>query len=277
MLRLFRHAQRKPARGAAPAVRPKPEGGDQVRSMYDGISPAGIPGGADLYAGYDDGNWPDADALAAQYPGKRVLRITVNPSDNEGDVLDVETGDANPVDAPPWAERRRAVGVDPWVYCSEQLYGAVQAAFIATGVRPPIYWVARWDGVAALDIPGASAKQYQSTPDYDESVVADYIEGWDPAPAPAPAPAPVTGDTVHTVEVALQVDGNRNGWIPSPVQVDQVVAAVVIQPTPDGGQYYDTPIWTGEAQTSGPNSPNGALIFKGGAPGGYAVRLTVQG
>lgn len=245
--------------------------------MYDDIIATNPPADGDLYAGYDDGHWPDADALAARFPGKRVLRITVNPNDNEGDVLDVETGDANPVDAPPWVQRRRAAGMVPWVYCSEVLFASVREAFAIAKVIPPIYWVARWDGVAALDIPVADAKQYQSTPGYDASVVADYIPGWDPAPFPAPAPAPTSGDTVHTVEVALQIDGNRNGWVASPVQVDQVVAAVIIQPTPDGGAYYDTPVWTGEAQTPGPNSPNGALIFKGGAPGGYAVRLTVQG
>jgi hypothetical protein len=42
-----------------------------VRTMYDSIESTvlDLPDGADLYAGYDDGNWPDAAAIAVRFPG----------------------------------------------------------------------------------------------------------------------------------------------------------------------------------------------------------------
>lgn len=162
-----------------------------MKIMYDAIDLANVQAvasQADLLAGYDDGAWPDADALAAAFPGKQVVRITTQPGDAFGDVLDVENGDATPADAPGWVSARRAAGHTwPTVYCSEGAWPAVQAAFASAGVDPPFYWVAAYPGEGPVVPPGAVAHQYQDAGLYDISVVDD---SWPPPPAPPPAPLP---------------------------------------------------------------------------------------
>lgn len=168
-----------------------------ARTMYDSIESivTDLPDGADMYAGYDDGAWPDGDAIAARFPGKTVIRVTVNPSDNEGDMLDVEKGDANPADAPGWVERRRAAGhKGPLVYCGEANWPAVRSAFAAARVAEPGYLVAAYPGNppynGAVIPPGAIGHQYGDAGSYDLSVMVDYLPGIDPAPKPAPKPEP---------------------------------------------------------------------------------------
>src|SRR5690348_7913560 len=160
-----------------------------MRSMWDSITPANIPAEANaagaLVAGYDDGRWPDFDALAAMFPDARHVPITVFASDDMGLVLDIEARDATPEEAPGWLERRRAAGVDPSLYCSTSLIGDVEAACKAAGVHfdRAHWWRAHFNGVPALEL-GEIAHQYRNTPGYDCSVVADYWPGIDPAPAP---------------------------------------------------------------------------------------------
>lgn len=157
-----------------------------MRTMYDTIDVMSLPDGADLYAGYDDGAWPDADAIAAKFPGKPVVRITTNPADDFGDCLDVENGDASPTDAPAWVAKRRAAGADPSVYCSLDPWPTIRQAFAAANVPEPHYWVAAYPGPGPVLIPGAVAHQYASPStgspgNYDVSVVADYWPGVDPS------------------------------------------------------------------------------------------------
>lgn len=152
-----------------------------TRTMFDAIIASNPPPGAPLYAGYDDGSWPDAAALAARFPGAIVVRVTVSAGDDQGQVLDVEQGDATPAQAPGWVVRRRAAGADPTVYCNTSTWASVQEAFASAGVPQPHYWVAQYDGNPAIPA-GAVAKQYESNADYDTSAVADYWPGVDPSP-----------------------------------------------------------------------------------------------
>lgn len=149
--------------------------------MFDAIVSGNPPPGARLYAGYDDGAWPDAAALAARFPGATVVRVTVSADDNQGQVLDVENGDATPAQAVGWAVRRRAAGADPTVYCNTSTWPAVRAAFHSAGVAEPHYWIAQYDGDPTIP-DGAVAKQYASNDAYDTSSVAEYWPGVDPPP-----------------------------------------------------------------------------------------------
>ncbi len=160
------------------------------RIMYDAVSWENIPDNAEMVAGYIDGpasQWP-AGAWA-RFPHAVKVRITVNPADNEGDVLDVELGDANPADAPGWIRRRHAAGA-PFVtiYCNRSTLPAVQAA--AQGTEYSL-WISTLDGTQ--QVPGAVAVQYQGGPHapYDMSVVHD--DSWHPAAGPDPGPH-VPGD-----------------------------------------------------------------------------------
>ena len=161
--------------------------------MGDAIYLANLPTGLDLYAGYDDGNWPDAASIAAAFPGKTVMRITVFPNDNLGDCLDVENGDATPASAPGWTIRRRLAGHGgPLNYCSWSALPALRAQYSAQKVPEPAYWIAGYpapDGDAIPTVPGCTivGHQWIDHGNWDESVMVDYLPGIDPAPVP-PAP-----------------------------------------------------------------------------------------
>lgn len=143
-----------------------------TQTMYDAVTPANIPASATLVAGYIDGHYANITEMQARFPHAAVVRITVFASDNEGDVLDVENGDATPEQAPAWVvARRRAGHTDPAVYCNLSTWRTVIAAFRRSGIAVPLWWIADWDGVAELSA-GMFAKQYAGTTMYDLSIVA---------------------------------------------------------------------------------------------------------
>lgn len=242
-----------------------------MRIMYDSINPNDLPSGADLYAGYDDGNWPDASTIQAKFAGKTVIRITTNSSDNEGDCLDVENGDASPIEAPAWVSQRRSSGLsNPLVYCAASNWQNVINAFNAQQIDEPSYWIAAYPGTGANIPPGAVAHQYQDIGPYDVSVVVDYLPGIDPAPTPNP-PIHYSGDNMLATPATVQII-NGKGWIPSPVPTAQVVNVVVLDENPEVVDRYDSlPQFVGSATGTGPNSPNGALVFESVTNGTFGV------
>lgn len=149
-----------------------------MRTMYDSVNPARIPRDAELVAGYVNGPYKWSDSDWALFPNSVHVGIAVRASYNGGEVLDIEAGDASPVQAPGWVEQRRASGVDPSVYCSESQWSTVAREFNRQGVLAPHYWIAHYDGIGNIPI-GAVAKQYRNTPDWDLSVVADFWPGID--------------------------------------------------------------------------------------------------
>lgn len=178
--------------------------------MYDGISPLRLPTGGDLVAGYDDGRYPDATALANRFPGTRVVRITTNPADTIGDVLDVERGDATPADVPGWLVARRAAGDWPSIYCTTSTYPTVAGIVANAHLEPPPWWVASRPSTRPI-LPAAwVAWQWRSTPGYDESVVADYWPGIDPVPSTG------AGTDMATTETLVLADGKRSVTAKSP-------------------------------------------------------------
>jgi hypothetical protein len=245
-----------------------------MRTLYDDIYAGNVPAGGDLYAGYGDGRYQDAAALAARFPRARVLRITVFASDNQGDVLDVETGDATPAQAPGWVVKRRAAGVEPWVYMNFSTWGAVRDAFKAAGVPEPHYWVAQYDHDATIPflwaLAGCVAKQYESTALYDISSVLDHIDGFDAPPAPPPAPpvnAPTTlGDTVTRHPVSIALDANGSGWATAPIPFAQVVAVFGNGADPSvAGRYWPLVV------TADDLGGNTQVEVSGGVPHGSAL------
>lgn len=122
-----------------------------------------------MVAGYVDGIFgpehklygePGWDAAGwARFPNAVKWQIAVSPSTNYGNVLDVETGDATPAQAPGWVRMRRAAGVDPIVYMNASTWPAVRSQFQLQGVPEPHYWVAQYDNNPAIPA-GAIAKQY---------------------------------------------------------------------------------------------------------------------
>lgn len=155
-----------------------------MRRMYDSIDAASVPSDGDVYLGYDDGHWPDASELAQRFPGKLVLRCTVFPGDDVGDVGDCETGDMTPQQLPQWVARRRFLGhPNPVGYCSFNAWASVRGEFLLQNVPPPPYIIADADGIAVLPALwlslGAVGKQYGFLGAYDVSILVNFIPGID--------------------------------------------------------------------------------------------------
>jgi hypothetical protein len=161
-----------------------------TRTMYDGVDASRLPTDAQLVAGYVDGAFAWSAADWARFPHSVKVRIACFATTNDGEVLDVEPGNATPAESVDWVLMRRKAGADPTVYMNTSTWPTVRAAFQARGVAEPHYWVAQYDGVASIPA-GAFGKQYfnNNQAGYDLSVVADHWPGIDAAPAPSPAPA----------------------------------------------------------------------------------------
>lgn len=152
-----------------------------TRLMYDSVNYRAIPEGSELVAGYVDGRisrWPD-EAWDA-FPGRILVRIAVLASTDDGQVLDVETGNATPDEVPGWLAMRRAASVDPTVYGNAETIRDVTAVCIAQGVTLPHFMVADYDRDPTIP-DGCVAKQYweDKAANIDYSSVADYWPGID--------------------------------------------------------------------------------------------------
>ena len=216
-----------------------------TRTMYDAIDVNNLPVGGDLYAGYDDGNWPDADAIAKRFPGKEVLRITVSPSDDKGIIGDGPPDNGTWAEWVGWVVRRRAAGEDPWLNTNqENNWQAGKDAFRAAGVPEPHWWVANYDGDPTLPA-GALMKQYASNNSYDTSSCAAYLPGIDPVPVPPKPPVP-PAPTPEEIEMLIirtkgaapvyGLSGGRFWHIANPDDLQQYINAGVKQVTVDAAE-----------------------------------------
>jgi hypothetical protein len=196
--------------------------------MYDSINAGDIPADAEMVAGYLPPSryaWSAADW--ARFPNAVKVRIAVRATVNDGEVLDVEPGDASATQAVSWVVMRRKAGVDPTVYCSQSMYPSVVSAFSAAGVALPHFWIAHYDGQAALP-DGMVAKQYTDNPasggHYDLSVVADYWPGVDTTPyqpqddgMTTPITDPNFLQTVARLQAAVAGTAT-SGWAQAPIK-----------------------------------------------------------
>jgi hypothetical protein len=151
-----------------------------TRTFFDAIDVNNLPPNGDGYLGYDDGNWPDADEIAGKFPGKEVIRITVNPADNKGIIGDGPPDNGTWPQWVSWVVMRRNAGEDPWINTNESNWTAGQAAFNNAGVPQPHWWIAKYDNDPTIPA-GALMKQYASNSGYDTSSAVDYLPGIDPA------------------------------------------------------------------------------------------------
>lgn len=203
-----------------------------TRILYDGIVATDIPADGWAVAGYVNGRWPDFGTLESRFPHLEHISITVNDQATAM-VLDVETSDATPEQAPGWAQRMRAAGVTyPVVYMNLSTWQTVKDEFAAQGVAAPLYWVAQYDGLAVVPA-GAVAKQHTTTTGYDVSAVADYWPGLDAAPVPTAPPTTTTPEddmtTYYPIFVLPDATGAPNTcgvctWDQGTVHVVQIEA-----------------------------------------------------
>lgn len=216
-----------------------------MATMYDAVTPANIPASAEVVAGYVDGHYAWKPADWARFPHALKVRIAVFPSTNDGDVLDVEPGDATPAQAPGWVARRRAAGHPrPTVYCSRSAWPAVRAEFARQRVPEPDYWIADYTGRAHL-LPGSVATQWTDAGPYDVSITNGV---WPRTTAPAPPVRPIIEfppyqeDAVKTALVHIgNLDAEGCGWgawDPGFARSPVPVAAVAAGPRPAADHSY---------------------------------------
>lgn len=145
--------------------------------MRDSIDPFAIPlANLAAVAGYADGIFEWTSAGWARFPPSVVPLSIVVFAGDQGDILDVEMGDASPADCPGWADRfDRPNRRRPTIYSNRSTIGAIRQAM---GSRPFDWWAATLDG--NQDVPGAVAVQYAGSDltggAFDESIIVD--PGW---------------------------------------------------------------------------------------------------
>lgn len=87
-------------------------------TLYDSIEVGEIPANAQAVAGYTGGKWPTFKELTKRFPKAQRVSIAIRAAD-DGDILDIENGDASVGEAPAWFHRQKAGGAKrPGFYTS---------------------------------------------------------------------------------------------------------------------------------------------------------------
>lgn len=89
----------------APKPSPAPTPAPTVMFMFDDVNVSLIPKNAQAVAGYADGHWKTWGLIENNFPNAKKLKIAVFAQD-DGDCLDVEPGDATPMQAASWINRQ---------------------------------------------------------------------------------------------------------------------------------------------------------------------------
>jgi tellurite resistance-related uncharacterized protein len=150
-------------------------------TMYDAIDVGAIPAGAAAVAGYVGGHWPTYPQLLTKFPDAHHVSIAVN-SGEDAHVLDIETGDAKPADAPAWVLRQQQRGLKrPGLYCSLSVMQGVVDVLETHDVqrKSVVLWCAHYTGTPHICGPQCGdglketvdATQYKETSSVDESLV----------------------------------------------------------------------------------------------------------
>jgi len=150
-------------------------------TMYDAVTAANIPMGAEAAAYYVDGHFANGTAVRERKP-KRLLSITVSGGD--ADCCDCETGDMTIAQAEEWVARMLAAGhYRPVVYADLDRWEhqGLRSGLAKYGGKIR-RWVAAYDNNANIPT-GYDAHQY-STGNVDKSVcLPDFFDG-PPKPLP---------------------------------------------------------------------------------------------
>jgi len=121
-------------------------------TLYDSIDVAALPAGGRAYAGYVGGRWPTFRPVKLRFPDAKVVSIAVNVEE-DADILDVERGDATPVQVAGWVRRQSMRGAyAPGFYTSISQAGWILKDLLSHGIpRHRVrVWTAHWTGVPHL-------------------------------------------------------------------------------------------------------------------------------
>ena len=129
----------------------------------DSTTPATLPTNLTIVGGYVNGAYKWAKADWDRFPGAVQLRINVTGEHGRGNVLDVETGDAAPADAPGWYDSITWIAKPELaVYCNRSNAATVVAAM---GGRDWRLWLATDDGSVPRTFAGRAVDAVQYAAD----------------------------------------------------------------------------------------------------------------
>lgn len=203
--------------------------------MIDSVTPAAVPKGTPVVAGYIDGPYGPADpfhsgwepASWSSFPGSQMVTITVHGSAGAR-VYDIESGDGTPSQGAAWAKSEIAAGRRPTLYFSAAFLGDITSALASVGVpRSAVdFWVAQYNDHASVP-PGYVAHQYLANQKGVQGSFIDYsvTDGVWPGNAPTPGPGPEPAPTHQMIFKPLT---GRYGVLNKPV------VAIVRRPQNDG-------------------------------------------
>jgi hypothetical protein len=162
--------------------RPKPKTNFR---MFDSTEVGSFPSSlrpTDVVAGYVDGAWQTFLPLKKRFPNHKVVSITV--FGNKGRCIDIEPGNAKPVDAPRWVRERHAEGVKrPVVYADRSEMLEILRLLEADHIKRDEYYVWVADPTQKPHIPDfADACQWNWSSmgkNLDESLCRpDFLSVW---------------------------------------------------------------------------------------------------
>ena len=128
--------------------------------------------------GYPDGIFADEAQIKAEYPHAIVYGYAVRASD-DGDILDIERGDAVPSQAPGWYRRQKPrVFRVPGLYCSASVVAEVIAEMHQAGIPREDYLIVSAHfgigphicGPHTCGFPQADSSQWTDTGPHGENV-----------------------------------------------------------------------------------------------------------
>ena len=184
--------------------------------MYDDVNPALIPADAAIVGYYKDGAFADGAAVAKRFPHAQLVGICVRAAD-DGDALDVETGDAVIADVYGWLTRQIArKAYRPEIYISVSRVDALMETMNANKFARSAYrlWSAHYGagqhicGPDSCKLTKTEVDWTQWTDAYngqslDASLLSD--EPFGPAPAPAPPKPALVSKAQATAAVSAIV------------------------------------------------------------------------
>jgi hypothetical protein len=130
-------------------------------TQQDSIDLSQFVAPVDAFAAYVGGHWPNFSLACQRWPKARRKAVCVNAEEN-GDILDVEFGDALPEQYPGWHRRQVARGVKlPGGYANGSTMPAVLDAAAGAKIAPGAFvtWEATDNHVAEIPA-GRQAAQY---------------------------------------------------------------------------------------------------------------------
>jgi hypothetical protein len=191
-----------------------------VKTFWDSTKIYDIPIGVDGVFYYIDGIYAVSGAeVRARFPDAVLVPIAVFANTNAGLVLDIETGDALPEEAPGWVRMRMAAGIArPVLYVNRSNWDIVR--LYCTGL-PVDYWLADPTCVEHL-VPGTIATQWFWSSrcgggHFDKSLVA---ENWLPGGTQTMDPE------LRNLQIRLMFRALWNQEIPSIAVRDAWIALV---------------------------------------------------